>query len=58
MKPYGTVGRDLLEDTSLRKGYYERYGHPNKRGFKVSSRRYKHRERQKAKKVIGEEEYL
>lgn len=51
MKPYGTVGRDLLEDTSLRKGYYERYDHPNKRGFKSSSRRYKHRARQLSKKI-------
>lgn len=55
MKPYGTVRRDLLEDDALRIGNYERYGHPNKRGYESSSRRYKHRARQKAQNSIRKE---
>lgn len=58
MKPYGTVGLDLWEDTSLRKGDYGRYGNPNSGGYKSSSKRYKHRARQKAKRIINVEELV
>lgn len=51
MRPYGSVKRDFSEDECIRLGWYKRYGKPNTKRFKFSSKTLKHRARQLSRRI-------